>query len=95
MGVTLGWAQQPNHHRFNSKADYAERRTDHENGSVHSLWATYSTEHISHDILKAKGTEVMQPLINLSDKMDYSSTPRTIIRYYYFFPKVLQLTCSK
>lgn len=84
MGVTLRWAQQPNHHFFNSKTDYAERRTHHENGSVHSLWAPYSTEHISHDILKAKSTEVMQPLINLSDKMDYSSTPRTIIRYYFF-----------
>lgn len=76
--------QQPKHHLLSLKADDAEQRANHENASIYSLWVTHSTEHISHDILKAKGTEIMQPLISLSDKIDYSSTPRTIIHYFFF-----------
>lgn len=92
MGITLRRVQQPNHHLLNLKANYAKERTNHKNGSVYHLCVTHSTEHISHDILKAKGTEVMQPLINLSDKIDYSSTPRTLIHYFFIFFKVLQLS---
>ena len=45
---------------------------------------------------RQKGTAViMQPLIGLSDKIDYSSTPRTIIHYYCCFTKVLQFSYSK
>lgn len=87
---------EPNHQFLDLEADYAEQRANHENGSVYSLCVTHSAERISHDILKAKGTTViMQPLISLSDEIDYSSAPRTIIHYYCCFTKVLQFSYSK